>query len=375
MPRQICGGINITGGDKGLPSSDCRVQDSLVMATQRGRRTKFLRELAEERFHGCQECWADNAVWDVEEVLRPLRLRQNERKRLMRVLTCPRCESPIRDYWYDRVVGYEANEIRDARRIARYNHKYQKDFNAFHRFLLKHPTLGGCHPFGQLLAKAIRRARKRTLHPATWFRAKEGESLAAADLAPADPRIRPLRPGRFNCAGQLGYYMAQSRELAAVEVQGSRQIDNPIWVSEIHIHCPMKVLNLEIQIMGNGESLPIILAGLIYTGVLSDYGDDESKPQYRVPQFLADLLRERMFDGILYTRRRDSGFPNYAAWGTNLVVLRPENLDIQVAAPVLYSWREVPTMDISNLDRLEFQPVIGDPHSPYVNQTTYPRLD
>ncbi len=344
------------------------------MSTRRGRRTKFLRKVAEERFQGCEECWEANAVWDVEEVLRPLRLRQNERKRLMRVLTCPRCESPIRDYWYGRVVGYEVNEIRDARRIARYNQKYHKDFNAFHRFLLKHPTLGGCRPFGQLLAKAITRARKRTLHPAIWFRAKEGENLAAADLGPADPRIHPLRPGRFNCAGQLGYYMAQSRELAAVEVQGARQIDRPIWVSEIHIRGPMKVLNLEIQTMGNGESLPIILTGLIYTGVLSDYGDDESKPQYRVPQFLADLIRERMFDGILYTRRRDSGFPNYEAWGTNLVVLRPENLDIQVAAPVLYSWRKVP-LNISNLNGLEFHPVIGDPHPPYVNQTTYPRLD
>jgi hypothetical protein len=80
-------------------------------------------------------------------------------------------------------------------------------------------------------------------------------------------------------------------------------------------------------------------------------------PQYRVPQFLADLVRERMFDGILYTRRRDSGFPNYEAWGRNLVVLRPENLDIHVAAPVLYSWREVP-IDISNLNGVEFQPMM-----------------
>lgn len=289
----------------------------------------------------------------------------------MRVLTCPSCESPIRDYWYDRVVGYEANEIRDARRIERYNQKYRQDFNGFHRFLLKHPTLGGFHPFGQLLARAITRARRRRLHPAIWFRAKEGENLVAADLRPADPLIHPLRAGRFNGAGQLGYYMAQSRELAAVEVQGARQINRPIWVSEIHIRGPMKVLNLEIQTMGNGDSLPIVLTGLIYTGVLSDYGDDESKPQYRVPQFLADLVRERMFDGILYTRRRDSGFPNDEAWGTNLVVLRPENLDIQVAAPVLYSWRGAP-MNIANLNELEFQPVIGDPHPPCVN---FPHLD
>lgn len=344
------------------------------MATRRGRRTNLLRELAEERFQGCEECSEANAVWEVEEVLRPLRLRRNERKRLMRVLTCPRCESPIRDYWYGRVVGYEANEIRHARRIARYNQKHRKDFSVFHRFLLKHPMLGGCHPFGQLLVKAIRRARKRTLHPAIWFRAREGESLTASDLRPADPSVHALQPGRFNVAGQLGYYMAQSRELAAVEVQGGRQINQPVWVSEIHIRGPMKVLNLEFQVMGNEESLPIILSGLIYTGVLGNYVGDESKPQYRVPQFLADLIRERMFDGILYTRQRDSGFPNDEAWGTNLVVLRPENLDIQVAAPVLYSWREV-TMDISSLNGFEFLPVLGDPHIPHNNQITFPSLN
>lgn len=351
------------------------------MARRRGRRTKFLRKLAEERFHGCEQCWQGNAVWDLDEVLRPLQLRRNERKRLMCVLTCPRCESPIRDYWYSMVVGYEANEIRDAKRIVRYHKQHRRDFDSFHRFLLKHPTLGGLHPFGQVLGRAIRRARKRTLQPASWFRARidKGRKLAAVDLQPPDPHIHRVPPGRFNGSGQVAYYLAQSRELAAVEVLNGRQINTPVWVSEIQIRGAMKILNLEIQSLGKGEALPIVLTGLIYTGALSDYGDDESKPEYRVPQFLADLLRERMFDGILYTRSRDSGFPNDEAWGTNLVVLRPGTVDIRVGDPTLYSWREVPrhAADLNRLmfNPLEFHPLIGESHPPHINQSTFPRLD
>ena len=103
---------------------------------QRGRRTALLVSLATERFQGCEECWKDNVFWCLEDVLSPLRLRVNERKRLMQVLSCARCDSPIRDFYYDRVVGYERNELRDIQRVRRASYIHGESLNKFHRFLL-----------------------------------------------------------------------------------------------------------------------------------------------------------------------------------------------------------------------------------------------
>jgi hypothetical protein len=115
-----------------------------------------------------------------------------------------------------------------------------------------------------------------------------------------------------------------------------------IWIAKVRIQEPLKVLDLTIQVMGNIEQLPLVLNSLVYSGALSEYGEDESLPQYRVPQFVADVLRRQRVDGILYTRRRDSGFPNPEACGTNLIVLRPDNLLLEIEAPVRYKWTDIP---------------------------------
>jgi RES domain len=349
------------------------------MRAHRGRPTKKLLGAAQERFHHCEECWEDNAVWYLEDVLKPLRLSMKERKRLMRELQCPHCGSRLRDYYYDRVVGYEDREIRDAQRFARYNNLSRSAFNRFHQFLLKHPTLGGVHPFGQLLRSAVRRARKRTLQPAAWFRARveRGSNLSSDDFLPPDPRKYSLSAGRFNSAGQLAYYVTQAPGLAAIEVMKNRKVAEPtalpetVWIAKVHVRNPIKVLDLTIQAMERTPKLPLVLTGLVYSGALSDYGDDLSKPQYRVPHFLADLLRLHGFSGALYTRRRDSGFPNPEAWGTNLVVLQPESLRVDIETPRRYSWKQTPfgLMCVTGI-----QPVTGDEQPPYTSDVTYPDL-
>src|SRR5207249_10021857 len=105
---------------------------------------------------------------------------------------------------------------------------------------------------------------------------------------------------------------------------------------------PIRVLDLTIQIFGSIEQQPLVINSLVYSGALSDHGEDQSLPQYRVPQFLADILRHQKVDGVLYTRRRDSGFPNPEAWGTNLVILRPDKLHLEISSPIQYTWRQVP---------------------------------
>jgi hypothetical protein len=136
--------------------------------------------------------------------------------------------------------------------------------------------------------------------------------------------------------------LAEERELAAIEVTGNRVDKQRVWIARVHVEEPIKVIDLTIQVMGTLDGLPLLLNALVYSGALSDHGDDRSLPQYRVPQFLADVLRRNHVDGILYTRRRDSGFPNPEAWGTNLVILRSDRLQLNIEAPTQHQWTKMP---------------------------------
>ena len=50
---------------------------------------------------------------------------------------------------------------------------------------------------------------------------------------------------------------------------------------------------------------------------------DESRPQYRIPQYVADVARGSGFRGILYDSTRPSAYNNPEAQGTNVVLFDP----------------------------------------------------
>jgi hypothetical protein len=50
---------------------------------------------------------------------------------------------------------------------------------------------------------------------------------------------------------------------------------------------------------------------------------EDTRPEYRVPQFIADLARRRKFRGIRYDSTRPSAYDNPEAAGHNLVVFDP----------------------------------------------------
>ena len=137
--------------------------------------------------------------------------------RLYRHLTCPSCESYLRgQYW---VAAYTAQEFRGNRRWQSFLRDHTNQFEGFHRFVSSYPGLGGLHPFGQRLAVAVKHPTITGLQPAIWYRALPyGDGHVPPEhFLPADPR-RSARPvGRFNYAGQLGYYVADSLEAAAAE--------------------------------------------------------------------------------------------------------------------------------------------------------------
>jgi hypothetical protein len=341
----------------------------------RGRRTTVLIELAYQRFHACEVCCKDKAVRSIRDALNPLKLRRREIQRLMRNLTCPACESPIRDYYYDAVAVYEPEQLRDHRRIDSYLKKYRVLLDSFHAFLLRYPSLGGLHQVGRLLTNAAKRAKVRSLEPSIWYHARpdHGKFPSVDEYLPRNPAKVERRAGRFNHGGQDAYYVAQAPETAAIEMTGTRSPSKRVWISPVRIVRSLKVLDLRIQMCGESEPLPLLLSGLIYQGIISAcVEEDLSYPQYRIPQFIADLLRWKRVDGVLYTRTRDSGFHNPEAFGENLVLLSPKPGDVDLIEEAqLYSWQEdygdVLYKSV-NLHR------VGEPPSFQGHQMTIPKL-
>jgi hypothetical protein len=59
----------------------------------------MLVDLVQERFYGCDICRKNSCDW-IEDVLRPLRLKKRECRRLFRVLTCPGFNQVGQQAWY-----------------------------------------------------------------------------------------------------------------------------------------------------------------------------------------------------------------------------------------------------------------------------------
>lgn len=88
----------------------------------------------------------------------------------------------------------------------------------------RYPGLGGLHSLGRRLAVAVKRATATIIEPTTWYRALPyGNGKVLPEYSnPADPRVITKNAGRFNYAGQFGYYVANCREAAATEALKAR---------------------------------------------------------------------------------------------------------------------------------------------------------
>jgi hypothetical protein len=284
------------------------------------RRTTELVELAQERFSGCDVCRRDDSYDLIDDVLKPLSLRKRERTRLFRALSCPGCESRVQSGKW--VLGLDRSELRRLSLSKKFDRLHKEELVQFRNFLVKHPMLGAEHPFGTMLAKAVSRAKKAKLAPKPWFRATTNTSETV--LGPRS-RERAARAYRFNQIGQVAWYLGMDAQTVAVEVLREPKSKVPLAIQRIEILETVPVLDLRVPICGVNPTESWILSEVIARRFVSEPTDDgdDSRPQYRVPQFIADLARRYRFRGILYDSTRPSAYNNPEAWGTNLVLFEP----------------------------------------------------
>jgi hypothetical protein len=277
--------------------------------------------MAQERFYACEVCWRDNAFDFAEEVLTPLRLKEREAKRLFRSLTCPRCESPVDPL--TRLVTPTDEEVRYTIIARRFDKLHRDDLIEFRSFLIRYPMLGLTKPFGEVLLKAMKKARKPVLEPRIWHHATR--NLDGPALVPRTQQ-RASRAGRFNQIGQMVIYLGADEKTAAVEVLREPIAGERIRIAAVELHEHLTVLDLRMVIGVGDPAGHWILRNVVDRRFISEPTDDtdESRPQYRLPQFVADLARSRGFQGILYQSTRPSAYNNPDTFGgDNLVIFYP----------------------------------------------------
>ena len=288
--------------------------------SKRSRRTQFLLDAAQERFYGCEMCSSGDALDLIEDVVAPLRLRERESKRLYRSLTCPYCESSIGSGML--VATRTPTQLRQARLSKKFDLLYDAKVEDFRKFLIKYPMLGAEHPFGKVLSKAITRAGKALVEPSVWYHATCYSD--APNFGPR-PHSEAVNANRYNQIGQVGWYLASDEKTAAIEHLRKVDFDKAVCIAQIRLLEPIVVLDLRSLIWGEDPTRQWILRNVVDKRFISQPTSDvkDTRPEYRVPQFVADLTRRRKFRGILYDSTRPSPQNNPEAVGQNLVVFDP----------------------------------------------------
>jgi RES domain len=291
----------------------------MITRRRRSRLSRVLLDSACERFYACDVCDKEAPIF-IEEALAPLRLKQRELKRLLRHLTCPSCESPVRAGTF--VVTPTTEQFRQARLSRKFDVLYSAQLKNFREFLINYPMLGAEHPFGRLLSKAMARAQTTVLEPSVWYRARK---YARKPKFGPRPPVESTTAGRYNQIGQAAWYLGSDEKTVAVEVIREPEAKEKVCLAQIRLKEAIAVLDLRSVIWGEDPIRQWILRNVVDSRFISEpTGDiEDTRPEYRIPQFIADLARKRKFRGILYDSTRPSPHNNPEAVGHNLVVFDP----------------------------------------------------
>jgi hypothetical protein len=161
---------------------------------------------------------------------------------------------------------------------------------------------------------------------------------------------------RFNHAGQRSLYLAKEAETAAVETfQEHKAKAAKLWLAELSVRRPLRVLNI-----GTGTNQSLLLEILIMSSLLRTPRSKPGffQPQYLLTRFLADIVRSRRLDGIVYASSQEYPF-TFEARGTNLVILRPDYRNfVTVERYARRAWKHTGDWLVLDPERMVLEPSI-----------------
>lgn len=322
------------------------------MRSIRGRTTRRIIALAQAKFYACEICMPSGDHVDVEDLLRPLRLTKREFARLDEHLTCPGCESHIS--LIDQAVPYSEGTLSNERRLNNWFQRHTDRFESFQRFLGRSQERPRKHAFGRRIEDAVKRVSVSRVSSSPWFRV-----IKADNDFNEGKFFRPsLAVGRYNRQGQAAFYLADSPKTGVLELlkEDKMATGDQFWVTTLRLRHDLRIVNLALPFPGTAFTQSFILHGIVLSGA-TRRNQGAVHVDYAIPQFLADLIRERDADGIEYTSCREYPYRDHVC-GTCLVVFKPSLESVVDLADVRkFEWKKCLVDPPFNLPDLDLQQV------------------
>lgn len=214
---------------------------------------------------------------------------------------------------------------------------YSSKLRKFAKYLEKYPYLGAYHSLGKEIIEGIEDMDLINIKNQNWYRARNSDDeilLKKKDMEPPNPTKVLIGEGRFNHYGQSHFYLGNTENTCYKEVSSEKH--KFCWIQKINIVELNKVLDLScIFSPAMSELNSLIFSSINYTGILTIpvLKDNNWKPEYFVPRFIADVAKMSGINAIKYKSSVSSG--------DNLVIFKfDKNVEKFIDKPYKYNYAE-----------------------------------
>ena len=260
-------------------------------------------------FDGGEPVWILGERGDLSDLLEEHEVPEASWAELSSALRCPNCGADLDQS--DEVGLYSEHELAVRALWMQWRKRWEKRFQEFYGHLERYPYLGLGHDIGRRVMRAVRTLPVATIEDEKWYRARrvtDSRVLVASDFWPPDPATVEIPEGRYNHHGQALFYLADSREVAALEVlRGEKGV---AWVQCVTVRRLAPVLDLAPDWHDDPDpSLGVVALALAHTGILSRGASPSAswKPEYFLPRFVADCTRAAGIGAIVFSSHFGTG--------------------------------------------------------------------
>lgn len=258
----------------------------------------------------CQPCDEGKPAWlnfhaALDDLMEMVGVPEAYWKEVARSLDCPCCH---RSHGLCEEVGYKGDvEVLYCELADAWCREYKAQFDEFHKYLEDFPQSGLNHEFGRRIYKQSSGFPTTGISQDIWYGARrivDGREPTPLDFYPPDHLRCVIREGRFDHPGRSVFYLAGNKYGAVTEIM--REDETRAWVQKFRIQGIVRILDLTHEEGWAEQDVALIAAGLMYVGAATPPVKQENgcKPEYLVPQFVADCVRAHGFEGISFKSAR-----------------------------------------------------------------------